>query len=102
MFPYKEVLDLEDIGCPRAKTLPNSNNVPQCYYFNHIPENTGYCFACALNQAFKYKIWYEQQQHQQSTSADTFTSTFVHAAEDVEFEEDIEGEHIIKRVWFGF
>jgi len=53
----KPTIDLDELHCPRAKTLPNPVFVPECYHKNHWSQSGRYFEACSLNRVHKLKLW---------------------------------------------
>ena len=61
LFPTKIILDLDDLACPPAKQLPEFQDSPQCFHYNHVAGNSGNKdYACSLNYVYKFKMWCEQ------------------------------------------
>ncbi len=60
LFPMKTVIDLDELGCPPAKILPEILDAPQCFHYNHIPSNVAYKdYVCSLKNICKFKVWCE-------------------------------------------
>lgn len=94
LMPLKKVIDLDTLNCPKADAILRPVDAPICFYSPHWKNAGMDAYACALDRAYKFKIWLKLYSSINSTSRginsepQSFTDSDDYSEEEEHFAEE--------------